>query len=50
MQYLPKEFELDSYIDYETQFQKTFLDPIEPIFKAIGWNTEETSSLEDFFG
>lgn len=50
MQYLPKEFELEPYIDYETQFQKTFLDPIEPIFKAIGWNTEETSSLEDFFG
>jgi len=50
MQYLPKEFELDHYIDYETQFQKTFLDPIEPIFKAIGWSTEETSSLEDFFG
>ena len=48
-QYLPKEFKLDSYIDHETQFQKTFLDPVEPIFKAVGWSTEEVQSLEDFF-
>ena len=49
-QYLPKEFALDKYIDYELQFQKTFLDPVEPIFKAVGWSTEEVQSLEDFFG
>ena len=48
-QYLPKEFALDKYIDYELQFQKTFLDPVEPIFKAVGWNSEEVQSLEDFF-
>ena len=48
-QYLPKEFALDKYIDYELQFQKTFLDPIDPIFKAVGWNSEEVQSLEDFF-
>ena len=49
-QYLPEEFGLHDYIDYETQFQKTFLDPIEHIFKAIGWNTEEINTIEDFFG
>jgi len=49
-QYLPEEFGLHDYIDYETQFEKTFLDPIEPIFKAIGWNTEEINTIEDFFG
>ncbi len=48
-QYLPKEFALDKYIDYELQFQKTFLDPVDPIFKAVGWNSEEVQSLEDFF-
>ena len=49
-QYLPEEFELENYIDYDTQFQKTFLDPIEHIFKAIGWNTEQIGTLDDFFG
>jgi DNA polymerase elongation subunit (family B) len=50
MQYLPEEFELDRYIDYDLQFQKTFLDPIEHIFKAVGWSTEEVGTLDDFFG
>ena len=48
--YLPEEFKLHSYIDFETQFQKTFLDPIEPILEAVGWTSEEVASLEDFFG
>ena len=50
MQYLPEEFGLDRYIDYDLQFQKTFLDPIEHIFKAVGWSTEEVGTLDDFFG
>ena len=49
-QYLPEEFKLQKYLDYDTQFQKTFLDPIEPILKSIGWSAEQQSSLEDFFG
>ena len=36
--------------NFETQFQKTFLDPIEHILKAVGWSSEEVQSLEDFFG
>jgi DNA polymerase elongation subunit (family B) len=44
---LPVEFELQSYIDYETQFEKTFLDPIKIVLDCIGWTTEKTNSLFD---
>ncbi len=47
---LPKEFDLQPFIDYETQFEKTFIDPIQIILTCIGWNTEKKSTLEDFFG
>ena len=47
--FLPPELQLDSYIDYDTQFQKTFLDPIEPILTALGWSHERKASLEAFF-
>jgi DNA polymerase elongation subunit (family B) len=46
---LPKEFKLEQYIDYETQFEKTFLDPMRFILQAIGWEHEPTSNLEAFF-
>ena len=46
---LPKEFELTEYIDYETQFTKTFLEPIKIILECIGWSTEKKTTLEDFF-
>ncbi len=47
---LPKEFDLETYIDYDTQFNKAFLEPIKIITESIGWKTEQTSSLESFFG
>ncbi|OUW42811.1 hypothetical protein CBD41_08420 [bacterium TMED181] len=47
--YLPEEFGLHKYINHELQFQKTFLDAIDPILEAIGWNSKEVSTLEDFF-
>lgn len=46
---LPESFGLNEYLDYETQFQKAYLDPLENIVKHIGWNTEKKFSLDDFF-
>jgi len=46
---LPTEFKLDKYIDYDIQFQKTFLDPMSFILNSIGWSSEKKASLEDFF-
>jgi len=46
---LPKEFDLENYVDYDTQFTKAFLEPIKIITNSISWKTEKVSSLEDFF-
>ena len=46
---LPKEFKLDKYVDYDLQFDKTFLEPLKLILDAIGWNPKEQNTLEDFF-
>ena len=46
---LPKEFGLHQHIDYDLQFEKTFLSAIEKMITPLGWKTEEVSSLDDFF-
>jgi DNA polymerase elongation subunit (family B) len=46
---LPPEFGLDNYIDYDLQFDKAFLEPIKIILDSIGWQSEKTNSLADFF-
>ena len=50
MSKLPPEFKLNDYVDYEIQFQKTFLDPMRFILDAINWKAEPQASLENFFG
>ena len=47
---IPKEFELDNYIDYDVQFDKSFLEPISVILRCMKWSAEKNNSLEDFFG
>lgn len=42
--------EILQYIDYETQFDKTFLSPVEAIADAVSWSLVEKSTLDDFFG
>jgi hypothetical protein len=46
---LPKEMELTKYIDYDTQFSKVFLTPIQGILDALGWSAEKIDTIEDFF-
>ena len=47
---LPPEFGLNEYIDYDLQFNKSFIEPMSSVMGAIGWKTEHISTLEDFFG
>lgn len=47
---VPKEFHLETCVDYDLMFTKAFLDPLNIVLDSIGWHSERTSSLEDFFG
>jgi DNA polymerase elongation subunit (family B) len=46
---VPKELDIEKYIDYDLQFDKSFLEPLKIILDSIDWKTEHVSSLEDFF-
>ena len=46
---LPKQFGLDKYIDYEKQFDKSFLEPIKTVADSAEWRVEKTITLEDFW-
>ena len=46
---LPKELNIHKYVDHDTQFEKTFIEPLKLILVAVGWQTEEQATLEDFF-
>ena len=47
--FLPKEFKMNAYIDYDLQFEKAFLDPLRSILNVIHWKEEPVASLENFF-
>lgn len=46
---LPTEFDIHKYIDYDTQYEKSFVEPLRIILDSVGWKTEHVSSLESFF-
>jgi DNA polymerase elongation subunit (family B) len=48
--FLPVEFGLHQYIDHETQFNKTYLEPLTLILDPCGWKAEHEASLESLFG
>ena len=47
--FLPEELELHKYVDYDLQFEKSFLDPINIILNAIGWSATPRADLQQFF-
>tara|TARA_R100000697_G_scaffold120941_2_gene146986 strand:- start:5764 stop:8262 length:2499 start_codon:yes stop_codon:yes gene_type:complete len=46
---LPVELGLQKYVDYEKQFEKSFLDPLTSILDIVRWRTEQVSTLEGLF-
>ena len=46
---IPEEFKLKEYADYDTMFEKSFLEPISTILSGIGWSAKPKASLESLF-
>ena len=49
IQEFPSEIDILKYVDYDLQFEKSFLEPLKIILNVIGWSTEKTVNLESFF-
>ncbi len=49
IQDFPRELELEKYVDYETQFNKSFVEPLRIILDSIGWSVEKSVNLDSFF-
>jgi len=50
--FLPNELGLGGYVNYNIQFEKTFIDPLKPVIDATGWyiNYDNHGTLDEFFG
>jgi len=42
---MPREVDLDQYIDYNKQFEKGYLEPVKTILNSIGWEHEKRNTL-----
>jgi hypothetical protein len=46
---MPEAFQLDDYIDYSKQFDKTFMEPIKNLIKAAGIDISDKIDITQFF-
>ena len=47
---IPKEFDINKYVDKNKMFEKIIIDPVSGILEPIGWSVEKKLTLESFFG
>lgn len=45
---LAKELDLHDFIDYNVQFEKSFLEPLKAILDVMGWSTKKIRTLKEF--
>ena len=45
---IPKEFNVDKYIDHKKQFEKSFLKPLENVLECIGWRSKKVVTIGSF--
>lgn len=46
---IPEEFNLKQYVDYDTMFEKSFLEPLTTILNGVGWSAKPQATLEGLF-
>lgn len=46
---IPEELNIKQYADYDTMFEKAFLEPMNSILNCIGWSAKPKATLEGLF-
>ena len=46
---LPDELGLTKFVDYNTMFEKSFIEPLNAIIEGMGWSAKPQASLADLF-
>ena len=46
---IPPEMNLDKYVDYQLQFEKSFLEPLKNVLQCVGWTHGKKVTIGSFF-
>ena len=46
---IPPEMNLDKYVDFQLQFEKSFLEPLKNVLNCVGWTHEKKVNIRSFF-